>query len=275
MLERAMYKNHCGESISFGENGIFLNKNALHDYKWNTISNNSRIIGFNKGIVEMAIPVVIVCNTEQEGIEKRNLLHEVCEKDVLAMKYGTLMIGDYYLKCFIKASKKTDYLTSKKYMYVTLTVTTDSASWINETTTIFRKALEDTESGGFLDFAYDFPFDFTSCLNSKPLLNGNFIASAFRMIIYGVCKNPEININGHAYQVNVELSENEYLTIDSIEKTIILTKYNGQKVNKFNDRNRDSYIFEKIPVGENVVTWEGDFGFDVILLEERSEPKWI
>ena len=70
------------------------------------------------------------------------------------------------------------------------------------------------------------------------------------------------------------MEEGEYLTIDSTTKKIFLTKNDGTIINQFNNRNRDSYIFEKIPAGSNVVTWNGDFAFDVILLEERSEPKW-
>lgn len=276
MLEKLQYKNHLGEVISFGENGIYVNYNDLHDYGWDAISNNNKISGFTKGIVDKTIPVVIMCGSAAEGLAIRNELHEVCEKDVLAMQYGRLIIGDFYLKCYVRASAKSEYLISKNYMQVDLTITTDTASWISETTTMFRRALEqEAVEGEFLDYDMDFPFDYASELNSKPLLNHNFIDSEFRMIIYGGCKNPSINIGGHIYQVNAELSEGEYLTIDSIEKTIILTKYNGEKVNKFNERNRESYVFEKIPPGEHVVVWEGSFGFDITLLEERSEPKWI
>jgi hypothetical protein len=275
MLEVVKYKNHLGEVISFGENGIFVNYNDLHDYEWDAISNNNKISGFSKGIVERTIPIVIACLTEEEGIETRNKLHEICEKDVLAMQYGRLIIGDFYLKCFVKASKKSEYLVTKKYMQVELIVTTDKASWIAESTTMFRKITEQKEGNKSLDYPFDYPFDYASELNSKPLMNHNFTDSEFRMIIYGGCKNPSINIGGHIYQVNAELSDSEYLTIDSIAKTVVLTKYNGEQVNKFNARNRESYVFEKIPPGEHVVVWEGDFGFDITLLEERSEPKWI
>jgi hypothetical protein len=53
-----------------------------------------------------------------------------------------------------------------------------------------------------------------------------------------------------------------------------VTRNDGTTVNHFNDRNKASYIFEKIPPGNNAITWPGGFGFDVILMEERSEPKW-
>jgi alginate O-acetyltransferase complex protein AlgI len=33
-------------------------------------------------------------------------------------------------------------------------------------------------------------------------------------------------------------------------------------------------VFEKIPSGNNIVVWDGNWGFDITLFEERSEPKW-
>ena len=98
--------------------------------------------------------------------------------------------------------------------------------------------------------------------------------SNFRIVIYGPVINPTIYIAGHEYTVNIEISENEHLTIDSIERTIVLTRYDGTLFNAFGDRNKASYIFQKIPKGNCVVAWDGSFGFDVVLCEERSEPKW-
>ena len=93
-------------------------------------------------------------------------------------------------------------------------------------------------------------------------------------MIYGPCSNPAVYIAGHEYRVNCDVGENEYLTIDATTKRIYLTQNDGKEINVFNNRNRDSYIFEKIPPGNSTVSWDGDFSFDVILLEERSAPKW-
>ena len=71
--------------------------------------------------------------------------------------------------------------------------------------------------------------------------------------------------------MNVET--NEFLTIDSVLKTIVLTKRDGSTENCFNYRNKDSYIFEKIPSGTSNIS-SGNFNFEITLLEERSEPKW-
>ena len=217
MLEKIIYKNHMNEVINFGQSGIFANSNDLRNFSWSYTSKNNRISEFKRGIVTKTIPVIIQCDSEEEGIKVKNRLFECAEKDVLTMQYGRIIIGDYYLQCYV-----TDYTTN---------------------------------------------------LLGKSLNNTDFIETNFRMVIYGACENPEVIIAGHKYQVNVSIAENEYLTIDSVEKTIVLTHTDGTRENCFNSRNRDSYIFEKIPSGVSGVS-SGHFKFDVTLLEERSEPRW-
>lgn len=271
MLERLIYRNHMNEEICSGQDGIFVNSNDLHDFTWNYTSKNNRISGFKRGIVTKTVPVVIQCNTETDGVRIKNKLFECAEKDVLTMQYGRIIIGDYYLQCYITASKKSDYLIGKGYMKASLTVATDLPSWVKETTTTFGYG-QGTE-GNNLDFNNDFPYDYTSNLFGKSLNNTDFIDSNFRMVIYGLCENPTVTIAGHEYNVITNIAANEYLTIDSVEKTIVLTHADGSKENCFNLRNRESYIFEKIPPGVSGVS-SGHFKFDVTLLEERSEPKW-
>lgn len=271
MLERLIYRNHMNEEICSGQDGIFVNSNDLHDFIWNYASKNNRISGFKRGIVTKTVPVVIQCNTEIDGVRIKNKLFECAEKDVLTMQYGRIIIGDYYLQCYITASKKSDYLIGKGYMKASLTVVTDLPFWIKETTTTFGYG-QGTE-GNNLDFNNDFPYDYTSNLLGKSLNNTDFIDSNFRMVIYGLCENPTVTIAGHEYNVITNIAANEYLTIDSVEKTIVLTHADGSKENCFNLRNRESYIFEKIPPGVSYVS-SGHFKFDVTLLEERSEPKW-
>ena len=289
MIEKYKYVNHINETLNFGQDGLFANESDLRDYDWNSISANDRISEFNKGIVNKTIPVFIRCQSEEEGLELKNRLFEVIEKDVLVAQHGKMIVGDYYCKCFLKASKKSKYLVDKRLLKTSLTMTTDFPSWIKETTVVFRPTVssgDDNNQGSQLrsgivlgkrnfDYNFDFPYDYTSEMLNKTLNNTGFVASAFKMIIYGTCTNPTIHIAGHTYQVNVEVGENEYLSIDSLTKTIILTHYDGTEENVFNKRNKNSYIFQQIPSGQNVVTWDGYYGFDVILYEERSEPKWI
>ena len=274
MLEQLIYKNHVNEVFEFGKDGIFVNTNDLHDYEWTVTKKGNKIASLTYAVTKRKLPIVIMCDTEEKAVAAKNRLLEVAEKDVLAMQHGRIIIGDYYFKCFVTKSEKKEYLTSKRYMHLTLTLTTDFPFWVKESSLSFNVSNEADGSGVFLDYPFDYAFDFYNGMSNQTLNNTGFVASNFRMIIYGACTNPTINIADHAYQVNCAVGEGEYLTIDSSSKKIFLTSNDGTVTNKFNSRNRNSYVFEKIPVGENVVTWDGDYGFQVILLEERSEPKW-
>lgn len=272
MLERMKYVNHMNEVIDFGKNGIFVNENDLHDYSWDITSRNNKISDFSKGIVTKTIPVIVCCNNHQEWMAIRDKLSDITEKDVISRKYGKVVIGDYYLQCYVTASKKADYLKNKGYMKATLTIKTDKASWIKESTSVFSNNQISSE---YLDYPYDYAYDYLSTLSTGILNNTEVSAAHFRMVIYGFATNPVVYINGHEYNVETDISTGEYLTIDTVQKTIILTRYNGEKVNCFNKRNRDSYIFEKIPPGNNVVSCEGSLHFEITLIGERSEPRWI
>lgn len=283
MLERLKFTNHINETLDFGKGGLFVNSNSLHDYLWEYSDDSNRIRSFVRGIQTKSIPVVIICDSEEQGILLKNQLMEYADKDVLAKQHGKLIINGYYMRCYIIGSKKSNYLWYKGHFETTLTVATDFPQWIKESTVSFRvdgRVIDDdtpsvvTEKRN-LDYNYDFPFDYTSGMAGKTLNNTGFTGTNFKLIIFGPAINPAVHIAGHTYQVNCTIQEGEYLTIDSLTKVITLTKANGTTENHFNDRNRASYIFEKIPAGNNVVTWDNTFGFDVILLEERSEPKWI
>ena len=272
MLEQLKYKNHLNEVFEFGKDGIFVDTNTLHDYEWTVTKKNERISALTRKISKRKLPVKIVCASEAAGIAARNRLFEVVERDVLAMKHGQIICGDYYFKCFVTASKKSSYQVSDRLMEASLTLTTDYPYWVKETRLVFSPAGV-SPYGVVPDYPYDYPFEYYSNLQNQPVTNTGFAASDFRLIIYGACVDPTISIAGHTYKVNCSVGANEYLTIDSSTKKIYITGNTGEVTNVFNLRSRESYIFEKIPSGSHTVAWNGEFGFDVILLEERSEPK--
>ena len=273
MLERFDYINSFNETLEFGKDRLFVNENDLRDFAWNITSKNDRISGFKKGIVSKTIPVILKCDSEAEGIDLRNRLFEVFEKDVLTNKHGKIYIGDYYLRCFITGSKKSNYLIHKGYMVVSLTVRTDLPEWVKETRSYHSFQTGDVSD--FLDYSYDFPYDYKKQTINANVINESFASSNFVLRIIGKIANPTLYIGGHKIAVNVIVNENEYLTIDSMNKTIVLTEEDGNEVNCFNDRCRDSYVFEKIPAGASEVMTVGEpFDFELTLFEERSEPKW-
>lgn len=273
MLERFLYTNSFGETLEFGKDCLFVNENDLRDFAWDITTKNDRISGFKKGIVAKTIPIILKCDSEADGVALRNRLFEVFEKDILAKQHGKIHIGEYYLRCYITGSQKTQYLINKNHMLVTLTVQTDAPEWVKEST--IHYSVDTTRNEPYLDFSFDYPYDFRNELVNGGMYNTNLVASNFILTISGFVQNPELFIGGHRYVVNVTVGTYETLTIDSSKKTIILTKANKEQVNCFNERNRESYIFEKIPSGYNSITSpNGQFSFSLTLLEERSEPKW-
>lgn len=274
MLEKLKYKNHIGEVFESGADGIFVNTNDLRNYEWAVTTKGNRITAMDHSVRTKNLSVIIACESEAEGIAARNRLFEITEKDVLAMRHGRIISGDYYFKCFVTKSEKSSYLTSKRFMALDLTLTSDYPYWARDTTFVFRKLNDGGLAGRMLDYSFDYPLDYTPTMGSREINNTGFVGSNFRMVIYGACVDPAVYISGHKYQVNCTVAAGEHLTIDSIAKTVALTAVDGTVINKFNDRNRDSYIFEKIQAGTNSVLWDGDFGIDLTLLEERSEPKW-
>ena len=138
MLEQLKYKNHLNEVFEFGKDGIFVDTNDLHDYSWNVTKKGNKIAAIDYAVSKRKLPVTIICDSEEKGIAARNRLLEVVEKDVLAMKHGQIIIGGYYFKCFVTKSQKKNYLTSKRMMNVTLTLTTDCPYWVKEETFSLR-----------------------------------------------------------------------------------------------------------------------------------------
>ena len=281
MLESLRYVNHIGEELELGSRGVFVNYSDLHDYQWNYTEVGDKVSYFQRGVIRKNVPIVIACQNAEDGISVVNQLMELSEKDILVKNPGRIYLMGYYLTCYIIGSQKSDYLAKRGYMIATLQLLTDQPAWIKETTFTFNNNSSGNgqegqlSAGQNMDLPFDYPVDYTNPFASRVVVNTGFTGSDFRMIIYGECEDPRIGVGNHVYEVECGvIAAHEYLTIDSKKKTIILTRANGATVNMFKYRNRESYIFEKIPSGENLVTWEGNYAFDVILYEERSEPKW-
>lgn len=274
MKENLKYINHLNEVFEFAAEEAYVFESDLHDYSWDVVEKNNRITGFRRGLGKKSIPLCLHCSDPARGFELRNKLFEIAEKDVFAKIPGRLEMNGYFLECYITASKKSAYLYRKRHMAVSLEVTAEYPFWCKEKTISYLANSGTVQSGG-LDYPTDFSFDYLNSVNQSQVVNEDFIASKFRLTIYGECVNPSIAIGGQIYQVNCAVGTGERLVIDGKDKKIYLINSTGERINKFKDRYKKSYVFEPIPSGGNSISWNGAFGFDITLIEERSEPKWI
>lgn len=275
MLDNIKYINHLGEKIALdGSERIFASYNDLRDYSWNYDSDNNIISNLNrKGVTKKTLPVKIIAATPESGIELRDKLYSIADKDVMNSKQGSLCIGDYYMKCYISGSSKSNYLYMYKYMETELEIITDDPFWVREIKTQFRPADSSTEG---LKYPKSYNYSYTDYSSRRTITNNTLAAAQFRMVIYGPCENPEIFVGAQKYRINVTLSANEYLTLTAFEKTktIVKTGANGAQSNCFNSREKSINVFEPIPTGTFDVTWDGSFAFDLIIFDRRSEPIW-
>lgn len=268
MLEQIKYVNHLNEVYLFGENNVFVSENDLRNFAWVYDTYNLKVSNLRKQISTKKIPVKFLGSNRYTAM---NDLLTLTEKDIINEVYGKLYVGDWYIEGYFVGGQYSSY-TDNNVSELQLNFVTVSSAWIKPSLYNYRTDGYETESG--LGYPYGYPYAYRSRLNIKQIVNNFYKPANFKMIIYGPINNPQITIGGHAYSVNCAVSNNEYLAIDSIAKTIMLTKSDGSKVNKFNSRDVESYIFQPIPHGVSPMSTNSEFDFDITLLEERSVPVW-
>ena len=276
MLDKFIFENHLGQRFEGLPNGVYLNHKDLRNYSWSYETINNRISRFYMKTSKRRIPLVVNCESDEEAVAVKNRLHELAEADVEAKIPGKIFVGDYYTNGYITASTKSNYLITKRLCYIELTLTSDDPAWYREQTHTFIEGEGSAIGiGGGTDYPYDYPYDYALALKGRKIACDSAGSNAFRLLIYGEAVNPSVVIGNHIYSVNGSIGKGETLLIDSLTKTITLTTATGSKVNWFDKRGREEYIFEPIPAGQNTVSWLGTFGFDLTIIEKRSEPRWI
>lgn len=275
MLDKFIFENHLGQRFDGLANGVYLNYSDLRDYSWSYDIINNRISRFYRSVTSRKLPLSFVGKTDEEAIAVKNRLLELAEADIVAMRPGKIYVGEYYTSGYITASAKSDYLISKRYTKNNLTFTSEESSWFRDRTYVFSlKDAGNTAGGSGRDYPYDYAYDYSVHANNRQIVCDTIGSNRFKIRIYGETTNPAIRIGGHIYSVTGMIRAGETLLIDSVTKTITLTNAAGEKINWFDKRNRKNYIFEPIPSGVVDIVCDGTFGFDLTIVEERSEPKW-
>lgn len=275
MLDKFIFENHLGQRFEGLPNGVYLNYNDLRDYSWDYETINSRISRFYRSITNRKLPLVVCCNSDAEAIKVKNSLMELAEADIEAKIPGKIFVGDYYTSGYITGNKKSDYLITKRLCGIELTLTSDDPAWYRERVNVFLpNSGTNSAFGNGIDFPHDYKYDYALSMQGRTVVNDSVGACAFKLLIYGEAVNPSVVIGGHVYAINGTVGKGETLLIDSLNKKITLTTASGYQINWFDKRGRDQYIFEPIPAKQTTVNWNGTFGFDLTVIEKRSEPKW-
>ena len=273
---RIKYVNHVGETIIFGQRPYFINADSILKHEYSYTSSGGRITGISRfsGVLQISPTVFIYATSEKTAAEEKEHLHNVLEKDTASGVYGKLWVGEYYINCLSVSSTPKQYKFPRKYLEEEIKFITDVPVWRREIGIRFTAITESTNSG--IDYPYDYSHDFGKTGNILSVINDGFAPCGFELIIYGACTNPTIKIGDQTYSVRCDVGTGEILIITSIgeQKTIVLYAKDGSMTNKFNNRDKVNNCFAKIAVGQNKVVWNNDFNFDLIMIDERGEPKW-
>ena len=226
----------------------------------------SRIAMFRKQSAKYEI-LLIIRGTPVARSAILNALHDDFENDLRKLQTGRIVWGDWYCDCYIIASDTNPHPDVEQFTENKISIMIPSGFWAREEERNFDVPY--APSSEDLDYPYDYTYDYTPpAATQETWETDSPFESDFEMRIYGPCVNPRVTINGHPYMVNAAVPSGSTLLINSRKHTVVM----GDE-NLFDSRNKVQSVFQKIPPGSLTLSWEG-FAFDLILFEERSEPKW-
>ena len=274
------YVNSKGIRLDLLKPPYMLQTGDIFDYEWgyesvDTSALAGRITDFTRGIKEKSLTLSILNYSREAYYKAINAFHETVEYDVLNKVPGKLYVGGQYLQCYIIEAQKSDWENDIELLDADITIVAEYPFWITERKFEFKPSTGE-QTGEYLDFDFDVQFDLLG--DEKGVGNIDFEHYSFcnfLITVYGPCTNPRITIGGNIYEVKTKLDTGEYLLIDSRAGTIYRVRVNGIKVNEFDSRNtEEGSELKKIQPGYNLISWDGSFGFDLLLYVERSEPEW-
>lgn len=253
---------------------------TFHDYAWE-IETAYGINGYRVESFKKAAKTYQITLTVRGELDKRKEiiddLTDAFEVDVISKKPGGIYFGDWYIDCYITAKKTSISDIWNNWTDLVVDIYCQTGMWIREETRSFPPISSSSEEweASYLDYEHDYPYDYTMPYGGDVIWTVDHYAPCeFLMTIFGPAADPRIVINGHPYQIYTTLDENEYLKIDSRNNQVIKYLANGIQQDIYDLRAKQESVFDPITPGNIRVVWSGEFGFDITLYCERSEPKW-
>lgn len=268
------YIASSGNEYDLISNGIRHKEANYHTWGWDVdgtqLQFGFRVADFSRDAAAYKTQLIFYGGEAQ----RRDLigrLHDDFERDVRTKKPGRIIWGAYYIDCYIleSSTEPTEYLT---WTSNEISIYAPYPFWIQDLNIELAKG--DSASSGFLDFPYDYAYDYTAPVMGQKIIPSTFpFESEFRMVIYGEAVNPRIVVNEYAYVLNLTVPAGSYVVIDSRAKTIMMYGQTGQQTNVFDYRNKSDSVFQKMPAGNLNIAWDSSYGVDLTIYRERSEPR--
>ena len=275
-MMRVIYTGSYGEKLNFVCDSVKITNATFRKSLWEPVTSKlkygERVLGFCKPPTTFKIDVVFFNREVFDILDEVDRFNDVFEKDLINNKLGTLEVDGWFIDCFVT---ETEPLTVDGGIGRRFTIYAPSPFWVQKIIYNFEKEESNTDESGSKMYNYEYDYKYSNDSSIKTFENFHFIHCDFKIIAYGPFSEFFIDINGHIYQVSVSLDNSEYLEIDSKKKIIVKTDRMGNKINCYNLQNYNSNVFQKIPTGVNTLGYNNQFGLEITLYQERSEPKYI
>lgn len=305
-MQDIFYQNHLGEKINLTEWPIMIqNEGDLLRVERafraiNEGSTRERVTRWESLPRDIDLKLSIICDSEEALHAAVDRMRQVFDPDVAENVPGRFLWGESYLTAYVFAREPEDYDPDMYASDYTITAHLTRGLWTTERRYSFLPLTEGSVrylvdvdgkyivdvNGAYLVFpdkagiqkdawhGYPYRYNYTYAAGNLALVAQNDAAgaSAFRLTIFGPASRPKITVNGKDYQVRVELAEGDQLVVDSRRRTVSLIWEDGTVEDVF--RRRSAGMFQPLPAGRLTLARNGDFGFDLTVIEERGEPKW-
>ena len=247
----------------------------LQSYSWK-VSTVKRTSGYGSKITDISREATSkkiklkICDYGNDVAVYTNYLASVFEPDVIAKTPGKLWINESYTSGFITGMDLGKRI-ERQYLELTLTFSTEYPFWITEELHTFEPLTEGSATGFILPT--ELPMAIVAP-SSRQLVNDHYAACNAIITMYGPVSDPQFSLGSHVYAVSGSLSDGDRIEIDQKAKTVTKISSSGERLNFFYARGKTYSVFEPIPAGENYITSNNDYTFEILLLKERSDPEW-
>ena len=272
-----IYEGSNGEKINLMGSGVYAqNPEVLAGNRWSYTTQSIEDIGmiesFSKDVTEQSLLLSIMHMDRNSFNYSMERMHKCFDRDIRRKEPGKLWWNGFYKKVFIIDSSYTEFEEEFDSIEKTVVVASATPYWTKERNIRLRPSASDE---GRMDYPVDYGFDYDIGIAMVSERNECIWDCDFRICFFGPFDNPEMSVNGHVYRVYESLSDGDRIIINSRDKTIKKIDSYGNETNVFHSRDRESYIFEKIPEGPLSIDKPHSLDAELTLLDERGEPVWI
>lgn len=268
-----------GETVSLNSDGLFFGTAlGMRGYSFNQTVSLYGITDVQFNAVQASVDVEVYDRLEWD------ILRRLAVRDTFNNVQGTFTVLD---KLGNKWVRKGNFTADSLKDLPSEVLKTDMSivlygMWWKESALTFTPNTQ-TQLGDMLDYPYDYPIDYGAADTDKTITVGGSTPANMILRIYGHCTNPRIKIGNNAYSVATTVGAGERLDIDTYAKTITRTAVTDTAVTTVNEyanrlqgaENSGTYVFQRIPLGDNTVSWNGSFGFEILLREMEAETPWM